>query len=307
MSDHNREPIIIIQRKKVEHGHHGGAWKLAFADFMTAMMALFLVLWMLANAGQPERAAVAEYFRTPLLVAMAGGDRAAASDSAIPGGGPDLSYTEGERQRIDPNQEQRSQEEKERLHRLKKRISEAIGNDPQLKDLQKQILIDLTPEGLRIQLVDTEQRPMFKLGSAQVEPYMRALLRTIAPKLNELPNNIQITGHTDSLPYAGGEAGYSNWELSADRANASRRELVNGGLDSAKLLRISGMSDRIPFEGAAPNDASNRRIAVYVLDSRVTKAIIDEREYGPLPTAETVPATPAAPADGQVGKSDAKP
>lgn len=307
MSNH-QEPIIIVQRKKVVHGHHGGAWKLAFADFMTAMMALFLVLWMLASAGAPERAAVAEYFRTPLLVAMAGGDRAAASDNVIPGGGPDPIFSEGERQRIDLEREsQRSMEEKERLRGLEKRIRDVISSDARLKDLilQNQILIDLTPEGLRIQLVDTEQRPMFKLGSAQVEPYMRDLLRTIAPKLNELPNSIQITGHTDSLAYAGGESGYSNWELSADRANASRRELVNGGLDSTKLLRISGMSDRIPFEGADPTDASNRRIAVYVLDSRVTKAILDEREYGPLPGNTAI--TPAMPAGVQAGGPEAKP
>ncbi|MFD1690763.1 OmpA family protein [Azotobacter chroococcum] len=121
--------------------------------------------------------------------------------------------------------------------------------DPILKELKEQILIDLTPEGLRIQLVDTEQRPMFEIGSARVAPYMSTLLRTLAPMLNELPNRIQITGHTDSRPYAGGEAGYSNWELSAERANASRRELVNGGLASEKLLRASGMSDRIPFQG----------------------------------------------------------
>jgi len=284
----NDRPVIIIRRKKkAAHGHHGGAWKIAFADFMTALMALFLVLWTLANAGQAQKAAVAEYFRTPLVVALMGGDREGASRNVIPGGGPDPNFAEGEHFRIDPQLESRriDEQERARLRQLERRIKSALTVDPILKELKEQILIDLTPEGLRIQLVDTEQRPMFEIGSARVAPYMSTLLRTLAPMLNELPNRIQITGHTDSRPYAGGEAGYSNWELSAERANASRRELVNGGLASEKLLRASGMSDRIPFQGAGPNDAANRRIAVIVLDSRIADAIFDQREYGPLPTA----------------------
>lgn len=299
MSD---RPVIIIRRKKKGgHGHHGGAWKIAFADFMTALMALFLVLWTLASASDEHRIAVAEYFRTPLLVAMAGGDRDGASQSVIPGGGPDPAFAEGERARIDLRQEQRriDELERKRLRELEERLEAAINIDPLLKDLRDQILVDLTPEGLRIQLVDTEQRPMFEIGSARVAPYMRTLLRTLAPMLNELPNRIQITGHTDSLPYAGGEAGYSNWELSADRANASRRELIGGGLASEKLLRTSGMSDRIPFEGAAPNDAANRRIAVIVLDSRFADSILDQREYGPLSSGDggNQPVTEGAPRD----------
>ncbi|GAB3460210.1 flagellar motor protein MotB [Azotobacter salinestris] len=299
MSD---RPVIIIRRKKKGgHGHHGGAWKIAFADFMTALMALFLVLWTLASASDEHRIAVAEYFRTPLLVAMAGGDRDGASQSVIPGGGPDPTFAEGERARIDLRQEQRriDELERKRLRELEERLEAAINIDPLLKDLRDQILVDLTPEGLRIQLVDTEQRPMFEIGSAKVAPYMRTLLRTLAPMLNELPNRIQITGHTDSLPYAGGEAGYSNWELSADRANASRRELIGGGLAPEKLLRTSGMSDRIPFEGAAPNDAANRRIAVIVLDSRFADSILDQREYGPLSSGDggNRPATEGASRD----------
>lgn len=281
----NDRPVIIIRRKKkAAHGHHGGAWKIAFADFMTALMALFLVLWMLASASQAQRAAVSEYFRTPLLVALTGGDREGASERVIPGGGPDPTFAEGERNRIDLRQEQRRADELERarLRELERRIRAVLAINPVLKEIKDQILIDLTPEGLRIQLVDTEQRPMFEIGSARVAPHMRTLLRTLAPMLNELPNRIQITGHTDSRPYVGGEAGYSNWELSADRSNASRRELINGGLASEKLLRTSGMSDRIPFQGVGPNDASNRRIAVIVLDSRVADAILNQGEYGPL-------------------------
>ncbi len=301
MSADGQRPIIIIRRKKVVHGHHGGAWKIAFADFMTALMALFLVLWVLSSADPAQKTAVAEYFRTPLLVAMAGGDRNTASTSAIPGGGPDPIFAEGERNRIDPREEQLLAEERARMSELEERIEAVIERDPLLRELKDQIRIDVTPEGLRIQVVDTEQRPMFELGSARLASYMRTLLRTLAPMLNELPNSIQISGHTDSLPYIGGEAGYSNWELSADRAGASRRELIAGGLASEKLLRVSGMADRVRFEGAGPNDAINRRITVIVLNSRTAEAILnpddpDMQQVGDAPDSvitESAIATPA--------------
>lgn len=296
-----RVPIIIVRRPKKHGGHHGGAWKLAFADFMTALMALFLVLWILSSSGAEGRDAVAKYFRTPLLVAMAGGDQPSASDSAIPGGGPDPTYAEGTQMRLTPQQEQhrRTQEEENRLRRLEALIRETIAMDIQLRELQDQILIDITPEGLRIQLLDTEKRPMFEVGSAKVAPYMRILLRTLAPLLNEQPNSIQISGHTDSRPYAGGEKGYSNWELSADRANASRRELVAGGLASEKLLRTSGMSDRIPFNSADLYDASNRRIAVTVLDEAFANGILEQQAY----TAELPASTEQEPASAPVSES----
>ncbi|MNZ22115.1 Motility protein B [compost metagenome] len=299
MSSAGDRPVIIIRRKKVVHGHHGGAWKIAFADFMTALMALFLVLWILSSSSQAQRVAVAEYFRTPLLVAMAGGDRDSASANVIPGGGPDPTFAEGELSRIDPRQEQRFAEERKRLIELEGRIENAINGDAALKEIKEQIRVDLTPEGLRIQLVDSEQRPMFEVGSARVAPYMRTLLQTIAPMLNELPNSIQISGHTDSLPYAGGEAGYSNWDLSADRANASRRELVAGGLASEKLLRVSGMADRVPFDGAGSADAINRRITVIVLDSPTAKAILDQGQREPAPAAVPPASAPQSGAPAQ--------
>ena len=298
MSVRGRAPIVVVRRPKKHRGHHGGAWKLAFADFMTALMALFLVLWILSSGSSSERAAVAEYFRTPLLVAMAGGDKNSASDSAIPGGGDDPTFADGTKLRLTPQQEQRvrSQEEEIRLRRLEAQIRETIAMDIQLRELQDQILIDITPEGLRIQLLDTEKRPMFEVGSAKVAPYMSTLLRTLAPLLNEQPNSIQISGHTDSRPYAGGEKGYSNWELSAERANASRRELVAGGRSSDKLLRTSGMSDRIPFNSADLYDASNRRIAVTVLDEAFANGILEQQEYLSEPPAASDPATDSEPA-----------
>ena len=291
-------PIIIIRRKKAAHGHHGGAWKIAFADFMTAMMAFFLVMWILASSSKETRVAIGEYFSTPLLVAMAGGDKSSASDSAIPGGGDDPSHVEGARARIDVRERTRPSDEQARLQNLEKRIESAIEADPVLRDLRAQIRMDLTPEGLRIQLVDTEQRPMFEVGSARVAPYMRSMLQTIAPLLNELPNSIQIVGHTDSRPYPGGEAGYGNWELSSERANASRRELVTAGLALDKLLRVAGMADRIPFDDSDPQDPMNRRIAVIVLDKRTAAAIMQQSSFAldPEEAAESAPAAaePAA-------------
>lgn len=276
-------PIIIKRRKTSAHGHHGGAWKIAFADFMTALMALFLVLWVLSNASKEQKNAIADYFSTPLLTAISKGDRLSASASVIPGGGPTPNFTKDQSSQIDVRKKLLSDDEHRRLEALRQRLEKAVQLNPALKDLNKQILIELSPEGLCLQLIDSEQRPMFEVGSANLAPYMRTLLRTIAPVLNELPNSIQISGHTDSHPYAGGESGYSNWELSADRAKASRIELVSGGLDSDKLLRISGMSDRIRFRGAGPFDAANRRIAIIVLDREVAERIQSQGEYVPLP------------------------
>ncbi|SDK77315.1 chemotaxis protein MotB [Franzmannia pantelleriensis] len=280
----DRRPIII-KRKKVVHAHHGGSWKIALADFMTAMMALFLVLWILATASEEQLQGVAEYFSTPLAVAIAGGDRTSSSDSAIPGGGPDPIHEEGERMRIDMRTQSRSSDEIRRFRNLQQRMETLIEGDPQLRELRRQIRFDMTPEGLRVQLVDTEQRPMFELGSDTVAPYMRNLLRAIAPLLNDMDNPLSLSGHTDSIPYSGGYRGYSNWELSSDRANASRRELVAGGLDPDKLLRVAGMGDRVPLSDTAPDDPVNRRIAIVVLDERSAQAI---RSQG-LPGGGSVP------------------
>ena len=282
----NEQPLIIRRRKKVTKGHHGGAWKIAFADFMTALMALFLVLWVLSNAGKGDKDAIAQYFSTPLLVAMTNGDKSTASTSAIPGGGRDPSVSEGEVARKAKRPTRLSSEERRHLQALKQRLESAVDRDPRLRELKQQIAIELSPEGLRVQLLDTDNRPMFELGSARVAPYMSQVLRTFAPVLNELHTQIQISGHTDSHPYPGGEAYYSNWELSADRAKASRQELVAGGLDPNKLLRVSGMSDRIRFPGAAPYDAANRRIEIIVLDSQVAKRILDQQEYGTEQTGQ---------------------
>ncbi|CAH1042563.1 flagellar motor protein MotB [Halomonas sp. TD01] len=277
---------IVIRRKKVVHAHHGGAWKIALADFMTALMALFLVMWILSVSDDETRRSVAEYFSTPLITAMTSGDRSG-STQVIPGGGPDPTHSDGERARIDVLQYSRpSAQERRFFNDLQERIERAIEQDPELRQLRSQMRFDLTREGLRIQLLDTEQRPMFELGRDQVAPYMRNLLRTIAPLLNELPNDLSISGHTDSVPYAGGYRGYSNWELSNDRASASRRELVAGGLDPDQLLRVSGFADRVRLPDTAPTDPVNRRIELVVLLPEIAETIRNPGVMGldnPLP------------------------
>ena len=275
-----RRPIVVKRKKVVSKGHHGGNWKIAYADFMTALMALFLVLWILSMVPKNELDNIAEYFRTPLAVAMTGGDKSTASTSAIPGGGADPTFSEGERRRLDIRQQSRPSDEIRRLRALRERLEREVREDPNLRQMSSQLRTDFIPEGLRIQLVDTDKRPMFELGSARLAPYMRDLLQALAPELNDVPNAISLTGHTDDLRYAGGEKGYSNWELSADRANASRRALVAAGLDSSKLLRVSGMGARVNLEGTQPSDAVNRRISIVVLSEHAAEQMRDQGEAG---------------------------
>ncbi|WP_110677548.1 flagellar motor protein MotB [Salinicola sp. RZ23] len=323
-----RRPIIVKRKRVQKAGHHGGSWKIAYADFMTALMALFLVLWILSTVSENELESIAEYFRTPLAVALTGGDKNTASSSVIPGGGADPTASKGEVRRVDVRQQTRPSDEQRMLRALRDRLSSVIRNDPQLRQLQSQLRMDFSPEGLRVQIVDSDQRPMFELGSDRLEPYMVKILRKIAPVLNEMPNLISISGHTDALPYAGGEKGYSNWELSADRANASRRELIAGGLSPDKLLRVAGMGSRVTLPGTDPADAVNRRISIVVLDNRASRAIeqrdekalpnpLDDQEQADtgvaiptpsigVPGSDAAPAVPASP-EGEATPGDQAP
>lgn len=182
-------PIVIKKAKSHAKPHGNHSWKIAYADFMTAMMAFFLVLWLLSSASPKALVGVAEYFRTPLKVAIAGGDKSSMSKSVVPGGGKDPLAKDGEVMRAqtnDPSFEQRRREqvESERLRALKNRLEQTIESNPVLRAFRPQLLLDITSEGLRIQILDTQNRPMFRTGSAAVEPYMRTLLREIGPVLN---------------------------------------------------------------------------------------------------------------------------
>lgn len=169
-----------------------------------------------------------------------------------------------------------SRKEEYRLNKLREKLDQLIESDPRLRALRPHLLINMMEEGLRIQIIDSQNRPMFKMGSAQVEPYMRDILRAIAPILNDIPNKISLSGHTDDLPYANGERGYSNWELSADRANASRRELLIGGLDEGKVLRVVGMASTMRLKEQASDDPVNRRISILVLNKQTQHDIEHE-------------------------------
>lgn len=195
---------------------------------------------------------------------MAGGDKSTASTSAIKGGGDDPQHMEGEQARIDLRRESKPADTRRHFNEIRRKIEAAIEADPALRALKAQLRFDVTREGLRIMMLDTDARPMFEVGSDKIAPYMERLLQTMAPLLNTIPNEITMSGHTDSLPYAGGEAGYSNWELSADRANESRKALLNGGFNSEQLLLVMGAADRIPLDGTRPDDPRNRRITIVI-------------------------------------------
>lgn len=284
MSDDSQRPIIVKRIKKSAHGHHGGAWKIAYADFVTAMMAFFLLMWLLGSTTKGELEGIAEYFKTPLKVAMQGGSGTGDSSSVIKGGGKDLSQKVGQVQKaLDPikkqginlksAKEEFEKQELKKLQGLKEKIEKAIETNPMLKQFKNQILIDITSEGLRIQIVDEKNRPMFDLGSAHMKSYTVQILQEIGIMLNEVPNRISLSGHTDAMPYSSGEKGYSNWELSADRANSSRRELIAGGMAESKMLRVVGLSSAVMLDDKDPNNPINRRISLIVLNKETEDAI----------------------------------
>lgn len=277
---HQSHPIVVVRKKKGKHGggHHGGSWKIAYADFMTAMMAFFLVMWLISISSPKELVQIAEYFRTPLSVAITNGPRSSDATSPIPGGGDDPLQQDGEVHKM--VQSQGDMRETGDLQRLQDKLEQMLVSDPRLKDLRPHLMINLTEEGLRIQIIDSQNRPMFQLGSATVEPYMRYILRAIAPVLDDFPNKISLAGHTDDMPYAMGERGYSNWELSTDRANASRREMISGGLSEGKVLRVMGMGSTMQLKNHPSGDAINRRISILVLNKHAEQAIERENSEG---------------------------
>lgn len=287
--DLSQRPIVIKRVKKVTGGHHGGAWKIAYADFVTAMMAFFLLMWLLGSTTQGDLEGIADYFRTPLKVALAGGSGSGDSSSVIQGGGEDLTRRTGqikkgevdERRNIINLEAARAERERRELislNQLKDKIEKAIEANPALKKFKNQLLLDITTDGLRIQIVDIKNRPMFTSGSAALQPYTQVILRDIGKTLNDVPNKINLTGHTDATPYSSGDKSYSNWELSADRANASRRELIAGGMNPDKVLRVVGLSSAVLFDKNDPFNPMNRRISIIVMNEKAEQAIMSDSQ-----------------------------
>lgn len=293
MSDDSQRPIVVKKIKKGGHGAHGGAWKIAFADFMTAMMAFFLLMWLLGSVSKGTLKGISDYFSNPVKVASSGGAGAGDAESLIKGGGEDLTRDSGQVKKGAENVSAAAQDRR-RLSELKKKFEALMDDKMQrnttLAKYRSQLRLDMVAEGLRIQIVDEQNRPMFKSGSAELEQYTRDVLREIAAMLNEVPNTISLSGHTDAARYSGGERGYSNWELSSDRANASRREMIVGGLGPAKVLRVNGFGDVIPLDKDNIYNPINRRISIVVLNKEAEQ---DIRQQAGLASEENASA-PAA-------------
>lgn len=283
------QPIIIKKiKKKAGHGHHGGAWKIAYADFVTAMMAFFLLMWLLSSTDEKTKKGISEYFQNPFGVSITPGGGEGTGDrvSIIQGGGTDLkSQDEGQvHQGETPPAEQTpedieklaEEQEKLKLEQLQEKIESMLDANAKLAEYKDQIKLETTPEGLKIQIIDAQNRPMFKLASSGIETYAQAILRELAPVINELPNKLSINGHTDSLPFPSNRTGYSNWELSSDRANVARRELTLGGLSEEKVLRVVGLASSIPYNKQSPDDPMNRRISIIVMNKKTENQVLHE-------------------------------
>ncbi|MFJ4441529.1 flagellar motor protein MotB [Pseudomonas sp. NPDC089422] len=299
----NNQPIIIKRVKRFGGGHHGGAWKIAFADFATAMMAFFLVLWLLSTATPEQKIAIAGYFKDPIGF----------SESGTPyiidlGGSPQLApeKTINPEQKSEPTPDtsiqldkdqvetMAEQVERERLELLLQELQNKVEENPQLQKFKDQILFEITQDGLRIQIMDAENRPMFDIGSARLQPYFEDILLAMADTIKAVPNKISISGHTDAKPYSG-TGDFGNWELSANRANAARRALVAGGYPDGQVARVVGYASSSLFDRKDPFNPVNRRIDIIVLTKKAQRNI--EGEQG-APEAPAQPAPPAGAAPG---------
>ncbi|MBV8436613.1 MAG: OmpA family protein [Silvibacterium sp.] len=259
-----KKPIILIKRVRAHTAHHGGSWKVAYADFVTAMMALFIVLWLM-NTSDHVRKVIAGYFNDPRgSSALTGSDRAGSADN--------LPLT------------------RENMDQFKERLEKAIQQTRQFKVLSKQIEITVTPEGLRIELLETKNGTFFDTGSATLNDTGREFLTMLAGQLKDVPNHISIEGHTDSQPYAN-DAGYSNWELSADRANAARRLMQEKGLRGNQVSQVRGYADQRLRLPQNPLDPSNRRISLIVQYLEVSPS---QPAGKPTENAAPAPSEPAS-------------
>jgi chemotaxis protein MotB len=259
--EQKKQPVIVVKKTSGHGGHHGGSWKVAYADFVTAMMAFFLVMW-LVNQSDAVKQAVQGYFQDPV------GFMKNKGQGVMEGSTSPLDLKSNKR-----NLAERLEQERQVLQNVAQRIRTAIESIPELTSLQEFIEIEMTPEGLRIQLIDSDKDDrsnFFDIGSARLKPGTSLLLTAIASELGKLPNYIVIEGHTDSRPYSG-KYGYSNWELSADRANSARKLMESAGLQSGQIVEIRGNADRRPKLPDFPEHPGNRRVAIIVLNEEAAQ------------------------------------
>jgi chemotaxis protein MotB len=303
-------PIYIKRVKKVAGGHHGGAWKVAYADFVTAMMAFFLVMWLVTAVSKEQRAAIFDYFKNPSMepgksVKPAPGQMGPGGASTSPinlGGGLDAPMSsqkktdkigatvmtqpaapidlKSEAEKAAEAKALEKELERKQLDALMQDLKEAINKSQALQPFKDQLLLDITPEGLRIQIVDAQNRPMFDLGSSRLKPYTVIILREVTQYLKTVPKRVSITGHTDTTPYAG-ISGYTNWDLSTDRANAARRTLEGAGYDTNQIARVAGLASSVLFDKENPRSPVNRRISIVVM----TQQAEEDAQRIDIPTA----------------------
>jgi chemotaxis protein MotB len=308
----NNQPIIIKRVKRYGGGHHGGAWKIAFADFATAMMAFFLVLWLMSSATPEQLLAIAGYFKDPVGF----------SDSGSPyvidlGGSPEMSPNQTlnpevqstpspDRVPVDADQQDAAadQVEHDRLEMLLQELQTKINENPQLAKFKDQILFEITQDGLRIQITDAENRPMFDIGSAKLKPYFEDILLAMADTIKAVPNKVSISGHTDATPYVGNN-GFGNWELSAGRANAARRALLAGGYPDAQVARVVGYASSALYDKEHPQNPINRRIDIVVMTKKAQQRLEGAQNSGEAPLTPDAPGAAApSPVPGATGPAN---
>lgn len=317
MAENIQSPIVVKKIKKIAGGHHGGSWKIAYADFVTAMMAFFLLMWLLGSEDSGTLSGVAEYFKNPLKVSMQSGSGSGGSNSILPGGGRTITKKDGQdspaqinpsaktvnnnkisdpkntstsKNTVDPNVLEKQKKDAAEYEALKKteadnlktledQLKKMIETDPNLNPFKDQIMLDINTDGLRIQIVDKQNRPMFALAKAELEPFAKNILKAMGPLINSVPNKIKISGHTDAIPFNPANKAYGNWELSAERANAARRELVNNGkMNPDKVLQIDGMGSAVPFDKENLLNPVNRRIAIVVMNIKAEARVREDQK-----------------------------
>jgi len=250
MEGQNNEPIIIKKGKKGGHGHHGGAWKVAYADFVTAMMALFIVLWILGQSEEVKNQ-VANYFQNPFGVGVGQGP------SAIQGG------TSGIPNDVS-NAMRRRELEREALKKMGDEIIDDLSKSSEFQQIADQIMAEITDEGLKIEIADSKEDVFFEVGTANLKPSAYKMIEIIGKEISKLNNKVLIEGHTDSRPYSATGVGYSNFELSSDRANAARRALISGGMIPGQIEQVRGWADNRLKDPKNPYSEVNRRISIIV-------------------------------------------